>query len=104
MLLRSVDNDATIRYNFHICDIILTNVSWSKIYRYIKQMAECLATYDWRSSDAPGLNENERRLKASFRGSGGYKELRRHVLQHVVKCEAGDLSVAATEVSSTLGY
>ena len=34
MLLRSVDNDATIRYNFHICDIILTNVSCSKIYRY----------------------------------------------------------------------
>lgn len=33
MLLRSVDKDATIRNNFHICDIILTNVSWSKIYR-----------------------------------------------------------------------
>lgn len=76
----------------------------TKITRHLKQLADCLATYDWRSSDAPGLDEAERRLKASFRGSGGYKELRRHVLEHVITCEAGDVSKAAKEIAELLGY
>lgn len=76
----------------------------SKIRAYLKELAECLATYDWRSSDAPGLAADQRRLKASFRGSGGYKELRRHVLEHVVECESADVSDAAQEVLNTLGY
>lgn len=76
----------------------------SQIIEFLKQMAVCLATYDWRSSDAPGLTEKERRRKASFRGSGGYKELRRHVLEHVVACDLGDVSMAGREVMQTLGY
>ena len=76
----------------------------TKIAKYLKQLAESLATYDWRSSDAPGLDEDERRLKASFRGSGGYKELRRHVLEHVVACRAVDVSKAAKDVMDSLGY
>lgn len=76
----------------------------NKIRGYLKQLADCLATYDWRSSDAPGLTEDERRLKASFRGSGGYKELRRHVLEHAAECESEDVSGAAQQVLTTLGY
>jgi DGQHR domain-containing protein len=75
-----------------------------KIAQHLKQLAECLATYDWRSSDAPGLTEEERILKASFRGSGGYKELRRKILEHIVAFKSGDVSTAAEEVLDTLGY
>ena len=75
-----------------------------KIACYLKQLAECLATYDWRSSDAPGLTEEERRLKASFRGSGGYKELRKHILEHVVRCKTGEVNKAAQEVMDSMGY
>lgn len=76
----------------------------TKIAKYLKQLAASLATYDWRSSDAPGLNDDERRLKASFRGSGGYKELRHHVLTHVVAQKAGEVSKAAKDVMDSLGY
>lgn len=76
----------------------------TRIARYLKQIAESLATYDWRSSDAPGLSEERRLLKASFRGSGGYRELRKHVLEHVVATKNADVSKAATEVLGALGY
>ena len=75
-----------------------------KINPYVETLVKCLATYDWRSSDAPNLSENDRQLKASFRGSGGYKELRNHVLKHVVECKAGDVSRASAEVLKRLGY
>lgn len=76
----------------------------TKITRYLKQLAECLATYDWRSSDAPELDDEQRLIKAAFRGSGGYKELRHHVLKHIVSCKSGEVSKAAKTVLESLGY
>ena len=60
---------------------------------FATQLTEILATYDWRASDAPGLNENESLLKAAFRGSGGYRELRQHLLKHI---SAGQGQIAET--------
>lgn len=75
----------------------------SKIMQFVKKTADLLAAYDWRASSGPGLTESERTLKASFRGSGGYKELRRHVLRHVAKSKS-DPGTAAGEVIELLGY
>ena len=50
---------------------------------FVGQLALTLSTYDWRASNFPDLTNDQRVLKASFRGSGGYKELRRHVLLHI---------------------
>jgi len=69
----------------------------------IKELAECLASYDWRASSAPGLTEAERVRKASFRGSGGYKELRSGVLHHLAEYE-GEVGEAAEQVLAILGY
>lgn len=74
-----------------------------KIIQHIEQVAALLATYDWRSSDGPEVNEEERTLKASFRGSGGYKELRRHVLRHIAQ-DTSDAGAAAMAVMKLLGY
>ena len=75
----------------------------TKLMRYIKQVAEYLSTYDWRASSGPKMTEGERTLKASFRGSGGYKELRKHVLRHVADGK-GNASKAAEKVLQLLGY
>lgn len=75
----------------------------TKIMCYIKQVAESLATYDWRASSGPDMSEGEQTLKASFRGSGGYRELRKHVLRHVADGK-GDAGKAAKEVLGLLGY
>lgn len=50
---------------------------------FVDTLSESLALYDWRSSDAVGLSSEESLLKAAFRGSGGYRQLRLHVLKHL---------------------
>lgn len=51
--------------------------------KFIDELATSLASYDWRASDGPGLTDKESLLKAAFRGSGGYRELRRHILKYL---------------------
>ena len=70
-------------------------------YKYLKTIAQSLAKYDWRTSSTPGLTEAERTLKASFRGSGGYKELRRHLLRHLSR-EKNEIGKFAEQILSEL--
>ncbi len=74
----------------------------TKLKNFVEVLAKELATYDWRASDAPGLNEAQSLLKAAFRGSGGYKELRKHVLKHL---STGTKAIAdsSREVLTALG-
>ena len=71
---------------------------------FIGNLALSLASYDWRASGFPGLTHEERTLKASFRGSGGYRELRGDVLKHLWYKGADDVSEVAGEVFLLLGY
>ena len=61
---------------------------------FVASIGEKLATFDWRTSAAPNLEELERRSKLVFRGSGGYKELRTQLLENL-SMGTDDLSVAA---------
>ena len=75
-----------------------------RLNRFISQLAQELATYDWRASGCPGLTEDQRTLKASFRGSGGYSQLRRHVLSHLTRSQSERVAERAEEVCWRLGY
>ena len=50
---------------------------------FIDEFIEELARFDWRTASAPGLSEYERTMKLTFRGSGGYREIRRRLLIHL---------------------
>ena len=88
-------------------DVIINMVDWFErqiaVIGFLRKITESLATYDWRSLQAPGLTEDARILKAGFRGSGGYRALREHVLRHVA-AETGDIASAADDVLRELGY
>lgn len=71
---------------------------------FLSEIARRLATYDWRSSKAPGLTDEQRVLKAGFRGSGGYRDLREHVLRHLASDTAASVSDSARRVITFLGY
>ena len=71
---------------------------------FIENLALSLASYDWRASGCPGLTDQQRTLKASFRGSGGYRELRGDVLGHLVVSGTDDVSEASSEVCRFLGF
>lgn len=73
-----------------------------KIFGFLKQLSERLSSYDWRASSAPGLSDEEKAMKARFRGSGGYRELRMDVLLHISKGQ-GAIAQTAREILNVLG-
>lgn len=105
LLLVSLVND---EYGDSEDDVITNAVEWFQrqigAIGFLSQLANSLADYDWRSSQAPGLTADERSLKAGFRGSGGYRDLREHVLRHLSSDSNGRISEAAKQVLDGLGY
>jgi hypothetical protein len=53
------------------------------IFPMLADLADCLASFDWRSSAADELSEEERLIRKGFRGSGGYVELKKKLLEHI---------------------
>lgn len=70
---------------------------------FLDQLADRLATYDWRTSSAPGLTEAARRDKAALRGSGGYRLLRIDLINHLAGHEDA-LGHAARDVKSRMEF
>lgn len=56
---------------------------------YLKQLAEELARFDWRSAEGPvdDLDEMAKQIKRSYRGAGGYPDLRRGVLETIAESD-----------------
>jgi hypothetical protein len=63
--------------------IALRSLAAEPVAKTLQAIAKGLASFDWRTSTAKGLTEDQRQLKRVFRGSGGYKELRRQLLRHL---------------------
>jgi hypothetical protein len=81
----------------------LNSIKSQPIASFLREIAQGLAIYDWRTSSFPGLSETERIRKASLRGSGGYKELRQDLLS-LLATEGRDVGKAAKGVLLALGY
>lgn len=62
----------------------INNLRNQPIWPLISGLTESLASFDWRSSSADGLTDDERLIRKMFRGSGGYVELKRKLLEHIV--------------------
>lgn len=71
--------------------------------KFILEIAEKLASYDWRTSSTPTLTDDERMRQAVFRGSSGYKEMRIKLLKHLSN-NNGRVGQAAEVVIKALGY
>lgn len=83
-------------------DQALASLERHPVGKYLSALGRCLATYDWRSSKAPGLSEEARQLKARFRGGTGYRELRRDLLVHVGQSPDSELAKAANRLRKRL--
>ena len=75
----------------------LENLEQQPVASFLEDIAHGLAKYDWRTSAAPGLSEDERTFKAAFRGAGGYRELRTQLFRQLAE-EAGEVGKAARDV------
>jgi len=61
----------------------IQEIKSTALYHSIRRFAESVTGFDWRSADAPGLNDEQRMLKRAFRGSSGYVALREKLFQHL---------------------
>ncbi len=80
----------------------LNSLEQEPFTKFIKTIAEHLRRYDWRTSSAPGLTDDDRLKKAAFRGGGGYKELRIQLLKHLAS-SGDEVGAAAKIVIKILG-
>ena len=71
--------------------------------QFIASVMERLADYDWRTFAAPGLTQDAQSAKARFRGSTGYRELRRDLLDHL-SAGPDDVATTAIGVLELLGW
>ncbi|PWT73025.1 MAG: hypothetical protein C5B59_14385 [Bacteroidetes bacterium] len=81
----------------------LKSFAKTKAAKFIEEIAIGLGSYDWRTSSTPNLSENERLGQSVFRGSGGYKEMRRQLLLHLSE-RRGPYVDATKVVMKSLGY
>lgn len=63
--------------------LALKTLAKHELVESIQSIASGLATFDWRTSSARDLSDDQRSRKLVFRGSSGYKELRRQLLEHL---------------------
>ena len=73
------------------------------IDNFINTMCERLAIFDWRSASAKSLGEDEKTAKLAFRGSGGYRELRRQLLKHLMGFD-DEIGLAARTIYRILDF
>ena len=68
-------------------------------YAHVKQLAELVASFDWRSLEGPSVRSSDDEiLKRAYRGSGGYTLLTRNLCDHVSKKRNAVAKTAATIV------
>jgi len=71
---------------------------------FLRVVAVDLCAFDWRTSSAPNLNRNEQGRQMVFRGSGGYKELRRQLMDLLARSVDAHVRETAGTVIRRLGY
>ena len=96
-------NESSMASDRDAVDFTLERLLKSPVYVFLADLSSELARFDWRTSSAPDLTESQRTAKLVFRGSGGYRELRRQLLDHL-RNQKGNIAESAAEVYESLGY
>ena len=75
-------------------DSLLASLPTQDFAAFVTSIATSLASFDWRTSSTPSLDEPLRRAKLVFRGSSGYKEIRTQLLEHIARSHSDVASTA----------
>jgi DGQHR domain-containing protein len=68
------------------------------IMSFVRELSEALAKFDWRSSNASGLKDQDKMTKLAFRGGSGYKIFKELLVKHLRK-QAGSIGKAAKSIT-----
>lgn len=78
------------------------DIAESSIGEVIAQICQVLLHFDWRSSSSPSLTQEEKLLKMTFKGSSGYKQIRKELLGILTHSENEVLSRTAHQILADL--
>lgn len=53
------------------------------LWQTLTGLSQAIASFDWRSSDAPGLSKEQQLIRRAYRGGGGYVALRGQLMEHL---------------------
>ena len=81
-------------------DRCLSNLREQDFSTKIAPAVSALADFDWRSSDAPGLTQDEQFRKSGFRGTGGYGRVREELLS-VLSSQTTPMGKIASDLLSS---
>jgi len=76
----------------------LESLKGTAIEGELRALMEVAATFDWRSSDAPNLNDVTKRQKQAYRGSGGYSVLRSDLYSYL-EAQEGEIGNTFSEAA-----
>jgi hypothetical protein len=95
---------ASDELNLYEVTLALKTLENHTVSKFFEDVFDVLAEFDWRTSSAPRLDDQTRINQMAFRGSGGYKELRRQLLAKLRDSDKDELAATANEVMDSLGY
>ena len=78
--------------------------SGTKSSRFVNELCECVAAFDWRTLATPGLSEETRMRQALYRTGTGYREVRRQLLFHLADQPSQLIASSAKEIARVLRY
>lgn len=79
---------------------VLEELADSSIGEFIRELGNSLAAYDWRNSQAPGLQPSEKESKLALRGAGGYNVLRDRLLAFLATTGSPRIAELAARVQT----
>lgn len=82
----------------------INSIKKLSVDQYLKKIAKTLINFDWRISSTPRLTVTERKAQMVFRGSGGYRELRKQLLEILADSKDEFIKNNALKILSFLGY
>jgi DGQHR domain-containing protein len=103
MLQEDISYDAL---NTNSVNIAIASLEDQKVNDFLKLICQQLALFDWRTSSAPGVfdDETQRRAQMVFKGSSGYKELRSQLINLLCLSEDQLVRSIAAQVKTLLRY
>ena len=76
----------------------------TKLKEYVEAISKELTNFDWRTASTVGLTETQRQKQMIYKGSSGYKEIRKNLLELLSKSKSKKVSENAKNILTELGY
>ena len=83
-------------------EVEMRSLKSQNVAGFLSATGKAITSFDWRTSAAPGLSDEERTSRLGFRGGSGYRELRRQLIKHLCG-GSGEVASAARKVQSLIG-